>query len=277
MADPPAGKARGSGTTPPAPPSTTIHVNPSEIRLLEGILIFLGLVVLAIAGFMAASPGRVLRPSSSEETNVGPVTLASVATAVSSSSGIPRRFGRETEGTVATVVKAASSTPTSVTRVEIQTTSKSTGSKSVPETWFAIVVGFGAVLVLAGAFYRRGLSLSGAGLSVTVTGSVDDEVKEQIASKIDALPPELAPRTAERAALIYQRALDKFLAERASGNVQVTQRVVPGQGRLRRATRLLRRETLVEVDRPERVEGGPRSLEELVTEAAQEIEQGARA
>jgi len=275
MADPPAGQAGGSGATPPTPPSTTIHVNPTETRLLEAALILLGLLVLGLAGFMAASPGRVLRPSSSGETNVGPVTLASVATAVSSSSATPTLIGGGTDGTVATIVKAASSTPTSVTRVEMQTTTKTTGSESVPETWFSIVVGFGALLVLCGAFYRRGLSLSGAGLSVTVTGGVEDEVKEQIASKMEALPPELAPRTAEQAALIYQRALDKFLAERAAGNVQITERAAPGQGRLRQATRLLRRETVVEVGRAERAEEGLRSIDDLVREAAQEIQEGA--
>jgi hypothetical protein len=117
--------------------------------------------------------------------------------------------------------------------------------------------------------------LSGAGLSITVTGGVEDEVEGQIASSIQALPPELAPENTEQAALLGQRALAKFVSARAAGNVRVTEKAVPGQGRLRRATGLLRRETLVEVAGGEPEQEPSRSIDDLVREAAHEMQEGA--
>jgi hypothetical protein len=167
-------------STDDAPP--TIVVKPWETRTLEGALVLIGALVLALGGFVAAFPFHLGTGSSSQTTSTGPVTLARATT--------------------------LGTTPTVVTVAHLEETSSSTSTRDASEALLGTIFGIGALLVLGGALYRRLGSLSGFGISLSLQGVVDDPaVQTAVAKEVSALAPDATP---EVAALLSAKALSNL-------------------------------------------------------------------
>jgi hypothetical protein len=170
-----------------------VTVNPWETRALEVALVVIGAALLAFGGFVAAFPEGFGLSSATTVSNVGPVTLAHVTT-----------FG---------------TTPTVVTDSSIQTTSSVTSGRSTTESWLATVLGLGALLALAGAFFRRVASLAGFGINVGMQGVVDDPATQAgLAKEIKDTHPDLHR---DQAALLYAKAMQNLAAVSARAQTVV--------------------------------------------------------
>jgi hypothetical protein len=178
--------------------TTTIHVAPWETRGIEIRLMVIGLLMLAFAGFVAAFPDHLGTAQGTTGTVVGPVTLAQPFT---------------------------SATPTSTTvSVEnvstVETTSSNVASHNTSETLLGTLFGIGALIVLVGGLYRRVASVAGFGITIGLSGVVDDKTKQAVA---DSIAKQLRKDTPpEKAALVYQGAIEKLGEQAASQAVEVS-------------------------------------------------------
>jgi len=168
----------------PAGSGTNVTVRPWETRALEGALVVVGVLVLALGGFLAARPDQFSSDTRTDATNVGPVTLAHLTT--------------------------LGTTPTVVTEVTVATSSVNSKVRSSPtEAWLGTIFGIGAVMVLTGVLYRRVTSVSGPGFSIALQGVVDDPATQNLVA--DAVAAQ-NPATAKDAALLAANAMGKLAA-----------------------------------------------------------------
>jgi hypothetical protein len=152
---------------------------PWETRAIEIGLIVVGSLVLAFVGFVAAG---------------WPTSFGSRGATTMRATGPVTEVGAMSIGT----------TVTQVTTVAVKTTSSVSSSSTTTDTWLATILGTGALIVLAGAFYRRAAKISGFGINISLAGEVSDPVKKEIAQ---AIRDKDVPRDQEP--FVYERVANK--------------------------------------------------------------------
>jgi hypothetical protein len=148
---------------------------PWETRAIEIGLIIVGSLVLAFVGFVAAG---------------WPTSFGSRGATTMKATGPVTEIGATSIGT----------TVTQVTTVAVKTTSSVSSSSTTTDTWLATILGTGALIVLAGAFYRRAAKVGGFGINISLAGQVSDPVKKEIAEAIadKDIPAEQVPYVYDR-------------------------------------------------------------------------------
>lgn len=162
--------------------SASVTVKSWETRTIEGLLVGIGVAVLAFGGFAAALPLRLGTASDVSTTSTGPVTLSHLTT--------------------------VGTTPTVVTEVTLVGTSSHSSTRSTSDAWLGTIFGIGTLIVLSGAMYRRVASLSGFGMSLNMSGVVNDpQLQDKVASRIAETHKGATPK---EAALLYANAMNSL-------------------------------------------------------------------
>jgi hypothetical protein len=153
-----------------------------ETRALEIVLVVIGAGVLLFAGFVTAFPLRFGTATNGATTSTGPVTLSHLTT--------------------------VGTTPTVVTEVTLASTSSASSGRTTDSAWLGTIFGIGTLIILSGALYRRVTSVSGFGVSLNLSGVVNDpETQAKIQEQIKTAQPDATPQQAMR---IYSAALSKL-------------------------------------------------------------------